>query len=183
MTLASPPLAVSGGPGEGRSGRARSRRAGVALVLGALVAVVLLRAFVAAPMSISSSSMAPTLEHGDVVLVSRGTDLGDLHRGDLVAFASPADGAQTLKRVVGLPGDTVVIRDAVLYVDEQPVEEPYVDHEAIDAYYSALTTVPDGTVYVLGDNRANSVDSRAFGPVPAADLHGKVLLRLWPPLR
>ena len=84
---------------------------------------------------------------------------------------------------MGLPGDSVVIKDAILYVDDQPVDEPYVDHERIDAYYSTTYVVPDGTVLVMGDNRANSTDSRDYGPVDQDDISGRVLVRLWPPVR
>lgn len=162
--------------------RRRTRTAVLLLVLVGLV--VLLRATVAVPVRISSGSMDPTLRAGDVVSVSRNhPDLEGLHRGDLVTFRSPQDGARALKRVIGLPGDSLVIKDAVLYVDGRAVPEPYVDHEMIDGYYSRTYTVPDGRVFVLGDNRGNSVDSRDYGPIAVGELLGKVLFRVWPVIR
>ena len=122
-------------------------------------------------MRVSSASMVPTYSPGDVVLVTqRPPDLADLERGDLVTFRSPEDGRRALKRVIGLPGEAVVIKDSELYVDDRVVDEAYVDHALIDGYYSRTYTVPAGSVFLLGDNRGNSVDSRDYGPVPARDL-------------
>ena len=166
-----------------RSSERRGLRAGVALALTVgLVGGV--RAGVAAPVRVTSSSMLPTLAPGDVVLVGEaGLSPGDLVHGDLVTFLSPQDGERGLKRVVGLPGDRVVIKDAVLHVNDRPVAEPYVDHQLIDAYYSRTFTVPPGSFFVLGDHRGNSTDSRDYGPVPDAALQGRVLAVLWPPGR
>jgi signal peptidase I len=173
------PASASGGP---RPVRRLLLRVGVLLV--ALAVLLVLRETVATPVRISSASMEPTLGVGNVVLVSQQPPgLEDLDHGDLVTFTSPEDGRRTVKRVVGLPGDSVVIKDSVLYVNDRVVDEPYVDHAAIDAYYSRTYTVPDGKVFLLGDNRGNSIDSRDYGAVPAGDLLGRVLLRLWPVVR
>ena len=142
------------------------RRSVVLAVLGVLVlvAVVLVRTTVAVPVRIDSASMVPTYAEGDVVLVSRSAPrLADLHRGDLVTFRMPPNGDRALKRIVGLPGDSVVILDGQLYVNDAVVEEPYVDHDLIDGYYSRTFHVPDETVLLFGDNRGNSVDSRDYG--------------------
>ena len=159
-----------------------------ALRLAVLVVVVgvllLVRATVATPVRVASASMEPTFGAGNVVLVSQqAPDLGDLDHGDLVTFVSPEDGRRTIKRVIGLPGDSVVIKDSVLYVNDGVVDEPYVDHALIDAYYSRTYRVPDGKVFLLGDNRGNSVDSRDYGAVPAGDLLGRVIVRMWPLVR
>lgn len=141
--------------------------------------VVLVRAEVAAPTRIGGSSMSPTFEPGDVVLVDKiHTTPG---RGDVVTFKSPVDGQNTVKRVVGLAGDVVAIRDALLLVNGRQVDEPAIDHAAIDGLYYGPVTVPAGHLLVLGDNRAGSVDSRAHGPVDEAAVSGTVLLSLWPP--
>ena len=159
----------------------RHRLALLALLVVPLVLV--LRGNVATPVRISSDSMLPTLARGDVVLVDPAVSTAQIERGDLVLFASPTDGSRTLKRVVGLPGEVLAVRDAVLHVDGRPVDEPYVDHEVIDAYYSRTFEVPVGTVFVMGDNRGNSEDSREFGPVAVSAMQGEVLVRLWPPVR
>lgn len=162
------------------SPRRRRRFALVALV--ALVGVVLVRALVATPVRVESASMQPTFAVGDVVLVGRTPpDVDDVRRGDLVTFVSPQDGRVTLKRVLGLPGEALVILDGVLFVDGLAVAESYVDHELVDGYFSKTFTVPPDAVFVLGDNRGNSIDSRDYGAVPAWDLLGRVVVRIWPP--
>lgn len=144
-----------------------------------LVAVVVVRTEIAEPRRIGGDSMSPTLEAGDVVLVEKVDTT--VSRGDLVTFQSPADGEQTVKRVVGVAGDVVAIRDAFLYVNGRLVQEPDVDHDAIDGLYYGPVTVPADRVLVLGDNRARSIDSRAHGPIDVDSLSGTVLLSLWPP--
>jgi signal peptidase I len=176
-TSAAPALPVPGGPA-----RPAARRVVVGLLV--LAAVAGARTGLATPVRVSSGSMLPTLAPGDVVVTSRlALEVDDVDRGDLVTFVSPQDGERALKRVVGLPGDRVVIKDAVLHVNDSPVHEPHVDHELIDAYYSKTYLVPDGHVFVLGDHRSTSTDSRDYGPVAAGDVTGRVLVRLWPPVR
>jgi signal peptidase I len=151
----------------------------LAVVLGA---VLLARATLVVPVRVDSASMDPTLGEGDVVLVSRRPpDVDDLTRGDLVVFRSPEDGTRAIKRVIALGGQAVVVLDGVLFVDAEPVEEPYVDPELVDGYYSRTFMVPEDSVFVMGDNRGNSVDSRDYGSVHASDLMGRTLLTLWPP--
>lgn len=159
-----------------------SRHVAWAVVLALVVlAVWLVRATLVVPVRVDSASMDPTYTEGDVVLVSRRPpDVADLRRGDLVVFSSPADGTRTIKRVIGLGGQRVVVLDGVLFVDDEAVAEGYVDPRLVDGYYSRTFTVPEGAVFVMGDNRANSVDSRDFGSVPASELEGRTLLRLWP---
>jgi signal peptidase I len=165
--------------------RRRVRLLGAAVAVGAgLGGIALVRAHVAEPVRIASSSMNPTLRAGDVVLVDRRhVDVEDLDHGDLVTFRNPQGGEETLKRVVGLPGESVAIIDAVLHVDDRPVDEPYVDFSEWDGMFTARVVVPPDSVFVLGDNRVSSVDSRDFGAVPERSLDGRVRLRLWPPVR
>lgn len=158
------------------------RRPVILLVLAVIVGVVALaRATVATPVSVHSASMLPSFSTGDVVLVSRSEpDVNDLQRGDLITFRSPEDGERALKRVIGLPGDSLVIKDSRLYVNDIEIAEPYVDHALIDGYYSRTYVVAQSRVFVLGDNRGNSVDSRDYGAVAEDDLRGRVLFRVWP---
>ena len=152
-------------------------------VLVALAAAVLVfvRLAVAEPFSIPSQSMAPTLDAGDHVLVDKLS--GTAHRGDLVVFHAPRSGEIMLKRVVAVGGDRVGIEDGRLVVNGRRPAEPYADPDAIDSVYFGPVTVARGSVFVLGDNRADSRDSRQFGAVPARDLIGRARARIWPPSR
>src|SRR3954447_16999629 len=158
------------------------RRAGRVVKLALLpLLLVLTVVFVAEPMAIPSGSMEPTLMPGDQVLVNKlAYRLGSPHRGDLTVFHAPDGGQLTLKRIVGLPGDRVGIADGVLTVNGRLRHESYVDLAKTDSVYYGPVTVPAGRVFVMGDNRHESHDSRDFGPVAERDLMGKVLVRLWP---
>lgn len=152
------------------------------LAAGATLLLLLaVRAWVVEPLAVSGGSMAPTLRPGQQVLVEKVTPWRrPWRRGDLVLFDRPGDGLLSIKRVVGLAGDTVAIRDGRLVVDGAPVPEGYAPPRRIDGVYFGPVTVPDGQVFVLGDDRRNSLDSRRYGTVPADDLAGRVVLRLWP---
>lgn len=127
---------------------------------------------------VQSASMAPTLEVGDVVLVE--PDGGEVERRDVVVVPHPDTGEQLVKRVVAVAGDRVRLEDGVLLVDDEPVCEPSIDPDRIDGVFSGTVTVPEGRVFLLGDDRQSSVDSRDFGPVAVDDIVGLVRIRLWP---
>ena len=149
----------------------------IAVLLVAAI-VVGLRVFVLDVSTVASASMAPTICAGDLIVASRtgaGTELAD---GDIVVFASPADGAKTVKRVVAQAGESVAIDNANLLVNGQPVAEPWVDKSRIPGLYFGPETVPAGSVFVLGDDRELSIDSRAYGPVAADAITGKLLISL-----
>jgi signal peptidase I len=148
----------------------------VALIAG----VALIRLFVADPTRVESASMEPSLSSGDVVLVVRAGATMGLDRGDVVTFTDPVDRRPSVKRVVGLAGDRVQILDAVLTVNGEAVDEPYADSAGVAGLYHGPVLVPDGEVFVLGDNRALSVDSREHGTLPLHEITGRVALRLWP---
>jgi len=164
------------------SSRSHLKRPGVLLVLvlvGALLVGLVVRSFVLRPLTVSSTSMEPTLCPGDRVLVDLwDPDIDDLSRGDLVALRPGRSEVPVVKRVVGLPGDEVKIKDALLYVNDQLVDEPYVDHKAIDALFYGPVVVPGDSFLVLGDARAVSIDSRVYGPVAADRLIGTVAMRI-----
>jgi signal peptidase I len=149
-------------------------------VLGALA----VRPLLVEPFGIPSDSMAPTLRSGDHVIVSKlAYRDASPARGELAVFHAPGSGEVTLKRVIAVGGDTVAIDDGVLVVNGRRPAEPYADPRAIDAEYFGPVRVTPGTVFVLGDNRADSVDSRDFGAVARDRLIGRVVARAWPPSR
>jgi signal peptidase I len=179
---------------EEREKTSRKRRETLQLLLLMVIAFDLvfgfIRPFVAEPMYVPSESMAPTLQVGDRVLTNKlAYDFfSDPERGDLVVFEDTGQNKNedTVKRVIGLPGDEISVEDGALLVNGSPPYEPYLDtEESATQEPPALETfgpvfVPKDHVFVMGDNRANSYDSRFFGPVPNENLVGKVSLRFWP---
>lgn len=171
----------------GRSWRRLWRSWGAVLVMAVVIAV-LLRSFVIGVFSIPSSSMAPTLQRGDRILVDKiAYDLHGVHRGDVVVFRStqallcgqPAE-KYLVKRVIGLPGDRLRSVGNTIYVDGRPLNQPWLPKN--DPLGPAIppTTVPPGQYYVLGDNRGDSCDSRFWGTVPRSHLVGPADVRYWP---
>ena len=165
----------------------KKRRAGVAeLVFTAFVAFVLVfgfvRPFVVEAYRIPTESMVPTLEVGDRVLANKFIyHFTEPERRDIVVFDSVDEDDQTLiKRVVGLAGDEIQVQGGVLYVNDEAQEEPYLnDADQFRSYYGP-TVVPEGHIFVMGDNRGNSADSRVFGPLPLENLKGEAFMRFWP---
>jgi signal peptidase I len=144
----------------------------------ALLTILALRMWMVDSFWVSSDSMSPTLCAGDMLIVRKLNSGTPLAGGDIVVFSNPDNGSDTVKRVVGLPGQRVGIADAQLMVDGRAVDEPYVDLASIDGVYFGPVTVPPGTVFVMGDNRELSIDSRSFGALPREAVHDKLWLRL-----
>jgi signal peptidase I len=157
----------------------------VAVVGGALLVALVIRAFFLAAFYIPSESMAPTLEKGDRVLVNKlAYKLHDVNRGDVVVFKRPPNepdnGIQDLiKRVVARPGETVEIRDCKVLIDGQALVEPYVK-EWSRTCTSPPVTVGENQVFVMGDNRDDSQDSRFFGPISQDLIVGRAFVIVWP---
>lgn len=151
------------------------------ILAAALVIAILVQAFLLKPFTVHQVSMRPTLENGDRILISRLTyRFSDPKRGDIVVLSSPlVDGEDLVKRVVAVADDTVSIHQGGLYVNNVRQTEPYLLDQYIDRDYAQIKIGP-GQVFVLGDNRNNSTDSRDFGPVGLDTIVGKVFLVYWP---
>lgn len=156
----------------------------VLIVVAVLIAVVV-RTFVFQVFYIPSGSMLPTLEINDRVLVNKlSYEIGDPERGDIVVFEAPK-AAQTgdikdlVKRVMGLPGETIEGHDGQIYVDGKPVEEPYLPAGTRSKDFAAVH-VPQNSYFMLGDNRLQSRDSTVFGAVDRDAFVGKMFLVIWP---
>lgn len=146
------------------------------IALVPVMIIIAARLWLVEPLIVSSNSMEPTIPSGSVVLLYKpGVAAGWLRAGVVVAFASPVDGQTVIKRVVAGEGESVAIRDAELYVDDVAIPEPYVDHSRIDATYFGPEEVAMGSVFVMGDNRGVSIDSRDFGAVPVTAIRGILL--------
>lgn len=180
-----------------QSDRMRSAVEWVAVIVGALVVALVVKTFLFQAFYIPSGSMEPTLDRGDRVLVNKlSYDLHDVRRGDVIVFELKPDQVgpdgikDLIKRVIGLPGDVIETRDGVVYIDGRAVEEPYLAAGTItgdpeDGQNPSIEpqTVPEGHVYVLGDNRSNSADSRYpnRGPIPIDSIVGRAFVLVWPP--
>ncbi len=136
---------------------------------------------VSARIRIESISMQPTLYAGDFVIVNKlAYKLGQPDRGDVIVFRFPPDPQREpyIKRVIGLPGDTVRITDGKVYVNDTLLEEPYI---SAPPAYEGSWNVPDDSLFVLGDNRNSSSDSHQWGMVPLENVIGKAVVVYWPP--
>ena len=155
-------------------------RSFVSLALQLGILGLLIAAFFMRTPQVSGLSMEPHINSGEYVLINTfAYRVAAPKRGDIVAFRHDGDTPEVyIKRVIGIPGDRIRIDAGVVYRNGERLDEPYVrypDHRSL-----AELTVPAQSVYVLGDNRANSEDSRAFGPVSDDHLIGRALAGIWP---
>ena len=158
----------------------------VAIIAGALVVAFVVKTFLIQAFYIPSPSMEDTLMVGDRVLVNKlSYRLHDVNRGDIVVFERPPGDAgdqqikDLIKRVVGLEGDTVEGRNGRVVVNGRELKEPYLPDGQETPDFSPRS-VPDGHVFVMGDNRTNSKDSRFFGPITEDLIVGRAFVRVWP---
>jgi len=170
---------------------------------GAILIVLALKAWVVNPYRIPSSSMEPTLHcarpaqgcearFSDRVLANRFIyHFRDPKRGEIIVFKTPGPnpvcndghpGETFVKRLIGLPGETVSEKNGYIFINGHPLEEPYVQAERRD-HMSGTWKVPPGDYFFMGDNRNQSCDSRTWGPVPRKNLIGEVFFVYWPPNR
>lgn len=199
-----PPTRESSGKRKGTRARRRLERwfgprggaiaEWVLVIVGAVVLAVVVKVFLLQAFYIPSLSMYPTLHEGDRVLVNKlSYRLHDVNRGDIVVFERPASETSSnipdlIKRVVGLPGESIVIADGSVYVDNRKLDESYLPAGTVTSAQSAPykctqeapCVVPPGDVWVMGDNRADSKDSRYFGPIPESTIVGRAFVRVWP---
>jgi signal peptidase I len=176
---------------EGRPGRRSSRESGGFLEFLIILAVAFVlvfgfvRPFVLEAFYIPSESMVPTLEVGDRVFVNKFIyRFSEPERGDIVVFESVNGGEEDLiKRVVALPGDEIEVRNGTVLVNGEEQEEPYLNRGLPFNGSYQPTEIPEGEVFVMGDNRANSADSRVFGALPVENIEGEAFMRFWPPPR
>jgi len=178
------------------------------LIIVALAVAVVIKTFLVQAFFIPSASMRDTLLEGDRVMVNKlAYRFGEPERGDVIVFDSPLvphDGGESvvgsivrnvgealgistpdtalIKRVIAVGGETIEIRGDTLYVDGVALDEPYLrEGSRMDAF--GPLTIPDGEVFVMGDNRNQSEDSRRFGTIPVGDIIGRAFIRVWPPSR
>lgn len=170
-------------------------------IIGAILIVLALKEWVVNPYRIPSSSMEPTLHcarpgpgcgahFSDRVLACRiCLDFSDPSRGDIIVFRTPpkaeqkcGEGGTFVKRLIGLPGETVSERSGYVFINGKPLKEPYISADRRDTQ-TGTWRVPKGQYFFMGDNRAQSCDSRQWGSVPRGNLIGTVFFVYWPPNR
>jgi signal peptidase I len=148
-------------------------------IILAAVLFVVINTFTAR-IRVDGPSMEPSFYHNDHVIVNRWAyKLGDIERGDVVVFPFPhLPDEDFIKRVIGLPGDKIEVFNGIVYVNDYPIEEPYVMASPTRDYMERF--VPEGMVFVMGDNRNNSSDSREWGFLSIDDIIGKAIFVYWP---
>ena len=139
------------------------------------------------PHKIKGASMEPNFPDGQYLITDKVSyKLGEPDRGDVIVFKAPkTDGDEFIKRIIGLPGERITIKDSVVYINSRPLGESYIAKSVNTSVSAFMTegesiTVPAGEFFVLGDNRPHSSDSRAWGFVPKSEITGKAWFIYWP---
>jgi len=150
---------------------------GVLLVIALPAISVVTVVFLVQPVKVQGDAMSPTYNNGDRIFVQKSSF--KINRGDIVVFRYPKNPqASFLKRVIGLPNDVIEIKSGKVFINNQPVDEPYVSPERARQHHNyGPETVPVDSYFVMGDNRDASNDSRVFGPVTRNLIYGKVISR------
>ncbi|HET9730080.1 MAG TPA: signal peptidase I [Acidimicrobiia bacterium] len=183
------PVVQRGGP-KPRKARWLALAEWLILIVSAFAIALLIKTFLFQAFYIPSPSMDPTLKVHDRVLVNKlSYHLHDVHRGDIIVFKrhkgmDPAN-KDLVKRVIGLPYETVSLKDGYVYIDGKKLPEPYLSSQSLGQSFpeSGLkfpVKVPAHSYFMMGDNRTNSSDSRTWGFVPEKDIVGRVFIRIWP---
>ena len=152
------------------------------LMISVVLAVVVIL-FLYQPVKVEGTSMMPSLIDQDRIFINKFIYRfgGDIGRGDMVVFWYPGDPSKSyIKRVIGLPGDSVEVRQGTVLVNGRPLEEPYVLDEYRDNFSSSQYRVQEDEYFVLGDHRSSSNDSRSWGAVPRRYIYGKAVFVYWP---
>ena len=139
-----------------------------------VVVVVLIRTFIITPVRVDGDSMKNTLKNGDILLLYK---LSSIDRFDIIVLDEEKDNEKIIKRVIGLPGETVAIKKGKIYINDKVIDDEYAYGETTD--YNKVT-LKDDEYFILGDNRLISKDSRYFGPIKDNEIKGEIVFRLFP---
>ncbi|WP_455224814.1 signal peptidase I [Granulicatella sp.] len=154
----------------------------------AFIIVGVVYIFLGRPFTVSGASMYPTLHNGDRMILSK---IGDINRFDVVVLKAPDENVEYIKRVIGMPGDTLEMKQGVLYINGKKFEQPFINTEVLqkqtvfidDFTLQSLigeTKIPEGKYFVMGDNRGVSRDSRMIGLIDRKAIEGKAVFTIWP---
>ena len=139
-----------------------------------VILIIIIRIFIITPVRVDGSSMYNTLEDGDILLLYK---MAKIDRYDIVVLDEEYDNEIIIKRIIGLPGETVEIKNNKIYINDEEIADDYTFGDTSD--YEKIT-LADDEYFILGDNRLISKDSRYFGPVKESDLMGEAVFRIWP---
>ncbi len=139
-----------------------------------VVVVILIRTFIITPVRVDGDSMKNTLKNGDILLLYK---LSSIDRFDIIVLDEEKDNEKIIKRVIGLPGETVAIKKGKIYINDKVIDDEYAYGQRTD--YNKVT-LKDDEYFILGDNRLISKDSRYFGPIKDNEIKGKIVFRLFP---
>ena len=139
-----------------------------------VVVVVLIRTFIITPVRVDGDSMKNTLKNGDILLLYK---LSSINRFDIIVLDEEKDNEKIIKRVIGMPGETIAIKKGKIYINDKVIDDEYAYGETSD--YNKVT-LRDNEYFILGDNRLISKDSRYFGPIKDNEIKGKIVFRLFP---
>lgn len=147
----------------------------------AVILAVIIRFFLFQPFYIPSGSMEPTLQPGDRIIVNKITyRFSEPKRGDIMVFKYPRDPKRDfIKRAVGLPDENLNIKDSVVYINNKPIPQPFLEPGLQFGSFGPVD-VPTGSYFMMGDNRNNSEDSRVWGTLPGENIVGKAMFIYWP---
>ena len=157
----------------------RSWTRDLAVALGLALVIIV---FLYQPVKVEGTSMAPLLTDQERIFINKfGYRFEPIERGDVVVFWYPLDRSKSfIKRVIGLPGDTIEIQSGRLFVNGKELQEPYVPASYLDGSSLLPRVLPPNNYFVMGDHRDSSNDSRMFGPVPRQYIYGKAVFAYWP---
>lgn len=166
---------------QSQSGGRSALRELVETILFTLLIYVLVRTFLFENYRVVGRSMEPTLKNDQFLVVNKlGYRLHEPQRGDIIVFLDPrSDERKLIKRVIGLPGETVQVRNNQVFINDNVLDEDYTNDPP--RYTQNPILIPEGHYFVLGDNRNNSSDSHSWGTLPESDIVGKAWVSYWPP--
>jgi signal peptidase I len=157
----------------------------IEVIVPAVVLFIIIHTFFLESRFVPSPSMVPTIEVQDRFLSNKTAYWFEKlpRRYDIIIFKPPAElhvKEDFVKRVIGLPGETIRVHNGVVYINDKPLQEPYITPDRAPVAEFASFIIPEGNVFVMGDNRNNSQDSRYWGPLPLGNIKGKAWWRFWP---
>ena len=158
----------------------------VIAIISAVVLAILIRTFIFEPFIVPTPSMEPTLMVGDKVIINKlSYRFTDIERGDVVAFHSATeDDKELVKRVIAVEGDEISLtNEGEIFINGEKLDEHYIPDDQDIKYLNEVRTIGQGEVFVMGDNRNNSFDSRFFGNIPEDKIFGEFVIIYWPPSR